>query len=167
MKKVLVLGAGGMAGHVVSLYLRETGFAIDTLSAKNPLDDETSLIDVMDTSALATFLDGKHYDAVINCIGILIKQSEKRKDLSSYLNGYFPHFLENYYANSNTKIIHLSTDCVFSGENAPYKEDSPYDGKPFYDRSKALGELINSKDLTLRMSIIGPDMQASGVGLFN
>ena len=56
---------------------------------------------------------------------------------------------------------------MFSGKNAPYREDSPYDGEPFYDRSKALGEIKNDKDLTFRMSIIGPDMQPTGIGLFN
>lgn len=167
MTKVLVLGAGGMAGHVISLYLREQGYDVDTLSAKNPLDDQTKLVDAMDKTALETALKADNYDVVINAIGILVKQSEDRKDLSSYLNGYLPHQLEYLFAGTSTKIIHLSTDCVFSGYNAPYREDSPFDGEPFYDRSKALGEIKNDKDLTFRMSIIGPDMQSTGIGLFN
>lgn len=165
--KLLVLGAGGMAGHVVALYLREQGHEVDTLSAKNKLDDTTQLVDATDPNALRTALGDKPYDAVINCIGILVKLSEERKDLAAYLNACLPHFLEHYYAGKSTKVIHLSTDCVFSGEHPPYKEDSPYDGASFYDRSKALGEISNDKDLTFRMSIIGPDMQPSGIGLFN
>ena len=165
--KVLVLGAGGMAGHVVSLYLRENGFTVDTLSAKNALDKDTFLVDVTDTQKLKDMLAAKQYNVVINCIGLLVKQSEARKDLAAYLNAYLPHFLENYYADTETKVIHLSTDCVFSGKNPPYREDSKYDGESFYDRSKALGEVINDKDLTFRMSIIGPDMNQAGVGLFN
>lgn len=165
--KVLVLGVGGMAGHVVALYLRENGFDVDTLSAHNALDKDTKLIDVTDQIRLGAALGADQYDAVINCIGILVKQSEARKDLAAYLNAYLPHFLENHYKGSSTKVIHLSTDCVFSGKNPPYKEDSTYDGELFYDRSKALGEVINNKDLTFRMSIIGPDMQESGIGLFN
>jgi dTDP-4-dehydrorhamnose reductase len=165
--KILVLGAGGMAGHVVSLYLREAGHEVDTLSARNALDSNTMLVDVMDTSKLKTVLQSKEYDVVINCIGILVRQSEDRKDLSTYLNSFLPHFLEQSFKDSKTKLIHLSTDCVFSGKNAPYTEDAPYDGELFYDRTKALGEVINDKDLTFRMSIIGPDMQESGIGLFN
>lgn len=165
--KTLVLGAGGMAGHVVSLYLRENSFTVDTLSARNALDKDTILLDVMDTQKLAVFLDANKYDVVINCIGVLVKTSEECQDVASYINGYLPHFLERRYADSKTKIIHLSTDCVFSGHNPPYKEDSPYDGELFYDRSKALGEIKNNKDLTFRMSIIGPDMQEAGIGLFN
>src|SRR5699024_1115052 len=66
-----------------------------------------------------------------------------------------------------TKIIHMSTDCVFSGKIGNYKEDSLRDGETFYDRSKALGELDNQKDLTFRNSIIGPDINENGIGLFN
>jgi dTDP-4-dehydrorhamnose reductase len=167
MPKVLVLGAGGMAGHVVSLYLREQGFEVDTLAAKNKLDETTMLVDATNKKELEAILSSVQYDAVINCIGILVKQSEERKDLAAYLNSYLPHQLEYFYRNAKTKVIHLSTDCVFSGKNAPYRENSPYDGESFYDRSKALGELKNDKDLTLRMSIIGPDMQPTGIGLFN
>ena len=164
---ILVLGASGMAGHVISLVLRENGFDVDTLSSKNLLDKDTVLIDVMNLKELQNFLERKKYEVVINCIGVLVKQSDERKDLASYLNAFLPHFLENFYKNSGTKVIHLSTDCVFSGENPPYQEDSAYDGKLFYDRSKALGEIINNKDLTFRMSIIGPDLHFDGIGLFN
>ncbi len=164
---LLVLGAGGMAGHVVSLFLREAGHTVDTLSARNKLDDETILVDVMDRGELDKALGAKPYDAVINCIGVLVKASEDRKDLSTYLNSFLPLYLENYFKDSKTRVIHLSTDCVFSGKNAPYSESSPYDGDLFYDRTKALGEVINQKDLTFRMSIIGPEMQTNGIGLFH
>lgn len=156
-----------MAGHVVSLYLQEQGFNVKTLSARNKLDNNTTLLDVTNTEQLKEYLDNNTFDVVVNCIGLLIKQSEERKDLAVCLNAYLPHYLENYYKDTKTKVIHLSTDCVFSGKNPPYKEDSWFDGELFYDRSKALGEIINDKDLTFRMSIIGPDMQESGVGLFN
>lgn len=165
--KLLVLGAGGMAGHVVATYLHEAGYDVDTISARNKLDDSTILLDVTNKSQLETYLKSNHYDAVINCIGILVQQSDKRPDLATYLNSYLPHYLEFFYHDKKTKIIHLSTDCVFSGLNPPYQEKSEYDGHLFYDRSKALGEIKNDKDLTFRMSIIGPDMQKEGVGLFN
>jgi dTDP-4-dehydrorhamnose reductase len=61
----------------------------------------------------------------------------------------------------------MSTDCVFSGKTGGYSETSFRDGETFYDRSKALGELENNKDLTFRNSIIGPDMSERGIGLFN
>lgn len=167
MSNILVIGASGMAGHVITLYLREVGFLVDTLSGHNKIDKDTIILDVTDKNKFEEFLNINSYDVIINAIGLLVKQSEDRKDLASYINAYLPHFLENKYKNSTTKIIHLSTDCVFSGQNAPYTENSAYDGELFYDRSKALGEIINEKDLTFRMSIIGPDMQEKGIGLFN
>jgi dTDP-4-dehydrorhamnose reductase len=165
--KILVLGAGGMAGHVISLYLRENGHEVDTLSAKNPLDKETLLVDVMKLDRLESVLTAKDYDVVVNCIGLLVKASDEHRDKAAFLNAFLPNFLEARYKDSATRVIHLSTDCVFSGKNPPYQESSPYDGEIFYDRSKALGEIINDKDLTFRMSIIGPDMQKNGSGLFN
>ena len=68
---------------------------------------------------------------------------------------------------SGTKVIHISTDCVFSGRNGAYDEAAFRDGDSFYARTKAVGELINEKDLTIRTSIIGPDMNRTGIGLFN
>mgnify|MGYP001323144431 CR=1 FL=1 len=165
--KVLVLGAGGMAGHVIATYLSEQGHIVNTVSASNKLNGATTLLDATNTARLREYLENNTFDIVINCIGILIQQSESRKDLAAYLNSYLPHFLERFYRDEPTRVIHLSTDCVFSGKHAPYREDSPYDGEIYYDRSKALGEIINDKDLTFRMSIIGPDMQQKGIGLFN
>jgi len=165
--RVLVLGAGGMAGHVVALYLRENGFAVDTLSAKNRFDGATHLINVTEREKLEAFLRANSYDVVINCIGLLVRQSEEQRGLAVYLNSFLPHHLEAHYKDSKTKVIQLSTDCVFSGQHPPYRENSPYDGELFYDRTKALGEVVNAKDLTFRMSIVGPEIREDGVGLFN
>jgi dTDP-4-dehydrorhamnose reductase len=165
--KLLVLGAGGMAGHVVATYLKENGYSADTLSKKNKVDDGTALVDVTDIATLKAFLKDKSYDVVINCIGLLVKPSEEHKDLAIYLNSYLPHFLEEHYINGPTKIIHLSTNAVFSSKNSPLKENSSYDAGHFYGRTKALGEIINNKDLTFRMSIIGPELDKDGSGLFN
>lgn len=164
---VLVLGASGMAGHVITTTLREEGHTVTALAGHNKFTDDTIILDLLDKQALDAFLNQNNFDVVINAVGLLIKQSEARKDLASYLNGFLPHYLEQRFAESKTKLIHLSTDCVFSGAHGPYQENSPYDGESFYDRSKALGEVINSKDLTFRMSIIGPDISPNGEGLFN
>ncbi|MEI6266707.1 MAG: sugar nucleotide-binding protein [bacterium] len=167
MKKILVLGSNGMAGHVVTQTFIEAGYDVDNLTNTQQFNDKTVIMDLTDGAAFDEYLDKNSYDVIVNCVGILVELSDKRKDLSSYLNSYLPHYLEYKYKDTKTKIIHMSTDCVFSGDTGPYREDSPYDGQLFYDRSKALGEIINDKDLTFRMSIIGPDMQVAGVGLFN
>lgn len=168
MRKVLVLGAGGMAGHVVTRYLKETRkFDVTSATGRNAIENDTLLLDLTDKPALDTFLTNNHFDVVVNCVGALVQASEGRKDLAAYLNSYLPHYLEQVFSEKSTRVIHLSTDCVFSGTAGPYDEHRFPDGELFYDRSKALGELVNDKDLTFRMSIIGPDAQSTGIGLFN
>ena len=167
MKRVLVIGSSGMAGHVIATHLIERGFDVTTLAGRNKYNEDTILLDLTDKVALEAYLDTKEFDVIVNCAGMLVQASTEHKDLAAYINGYLPHQLEARYKNTSTKVIHLSTDCVFSGKNAPYTESSWPDGELFYDRSKALGEIQNDKDLTFRMSIIGPDSQESGIGLFN
>ena len=107
------------------------------------------------------------YDAVINCVGILNENAERNKSKAVKINSYLPHILSDITRETKTKIIQMSTDCVFSGGKGGYLESDIKDGDTFYDRSKALGEIINDKDLTFRNSIIGPDLNVNGIGLFN
>lgn len=165
--KILVLGASGMAGHMIATYLIEKKHQVYTLSGHTPYDTNTVILDVQNIAQLTEFLNSQNFDIVINCIGLLIKECEEKKSKAVSLNAFLPHFLEEYYHDKATKIIHLSTDCVFSGKNPPYFESSITDGELFYDKVKSVGELLNEKDLTFRMSIIGPDTNPNGIGLFN
>jgi dTDP-4-dehydrorhamnose reductase len=165
--KFLVLGCNGMAGHTISLYLKERGHDVFGFDLR-----KSSLIDSADGDArniafLTDLISKGKYDSVINCIGILNQQAEDNKALASFLNGYFPHFLADVTKNTDTQVIHMSTDCVFSGIKGQYTEDDFADGRTFYDRSKALGELNDDKNITLRNSIIGPDINPKGIGLMN
>ena len=164
--KFLVLGATGMAGHTISLYLHERGHDVTTFSRNSFPYCENINGDIMDYTLLKTILL-QNFDIVINCIGILNKVCDHNKSKAIYLNSYLPHVIVELLNNIPTKFIHLSTDCVFSGKSAPYFENSPYDGETFYERTKALGEVNTSKHLTFRNSIIGPDMKKEGIGLFN
>lgn len=165
--KILVLGANGMAGHVIAIYMREMGYNV-TAFTRRPFKYCKNIIgDAFDSDKIESEIILGGYDAVVNCIGVLNEYAEKNKMEAVYLNAYFPHFLSKITEKLNTKLIHISTDCVFSGNTGPYYENSFKDGKSFYDRSKALGEIIDSKNLTFRNSIIGPDMNVQGIGLFN
>jgi dTDP-4-dehydrorhamnose reductase len=93
--------------------------------------------------------------------------AEKDHETAAYLNAYFPHLLEKIMQDSNAMVVHISTDCVFSGMRGGYTEQDFPDGRTFYDRSKALGEIVNDKDITLRCSIVGPDLNSQGIGLMN
>lgn len=165
--KILVLGAGGMAGHTISICLNEAGHDVWGFSRRKIEFCSSITGDVRDFPVLEeTILKGK-YQAVINCVGLLNQDAENDKANAVLVNSYLPHFLSKITKDIETKVIHMSTDCVFSGKTGGYIENSLKDGETFYDRSKALGEIDNCKDLTFRNSIVGPDINAGGIGLFN
>jgi dTDP-4-dehydrorhamnose reductase len=165
--KVLVLGGTGMAGHIISIYFKETGHEVTVFSRSKIDYCENINGDITDFNNLKKIITECQYDAIINAIGILNQDAEDNKSTAVLLNSFLPHFLSDTTEDMKTKIIHMSTDCVFSGKIGRYSETSFRDGETFYDRSKALGELENEKDLTFRNSIIGPDMSEKGIGLFN
>lgn len=165
--KVLILGGSGMAGHTISIYFKEAGHDVTAFSRSKVDYCKNINGDITNFENLKKIIIEGQYDAVVNAIGILNQDAEEDKATAVLLNSYFPHFLSDITKNMRTRIIHMSTDCVFSGNTGGYIETSFKDGKSFYDRSKALGELENDKDLTFRNSIIGPDMSEKGIGLFN
>lgn len=167
MKKILVLGGSGMAGHTISLYFIEKGYDV-TVFTQNKVSFANSITgDITAFDKTKEVVLNGNYDVVINAIGLLNEYANNNKAKAVILNSYLPHFLADITKNSKTKVIQMSTDCVFSGKTGGYKENSLRDGITFYDRSKALGELENNKDLTFRNSIIGPDINEGGIGLFN
>lgn len=167
MMRFLVLGASGMAGHVICIYLKEQGHKVIGFSRRKVDFVESVSGDATDFSLLKGIIEIGHFDAVINAIGILNQFAEQNKETAVLLNGYLPHYLAKITSDMDTQIIHMSTDCVFSGHSGPYTEDALRDGGTFYDRSKAVGELDDEKNLTLRNSIVGPDINAEGIGLLN
>ena len=168
MKKVVVIGCKGMAGHLVKAYLESTGI-YDVWGIAREIDSGQKLInlDVSNTKELESILDNGSFDVVINCIGLLNKTAEDNPELAVWFNSYFPQLLASYGKKHNFKLVHISTDCVFSGKEGGYKEDSFKNGIGFYAQSKALGEVVNTKDLTIRTSIIGPELKQNGIGLFH
>ena len=165
--KFLILGSTGMAGHVIFHYLREKGYDVTALSKRKIFPHTDIILDVQCQNELAKIINDGNYNFIVNCVGILNKSVEKYKTLAIKLNSELPHFLAEITSDTKTKIIHLSTDCVFSGKSGNYTEEDQPDGKTFYDRTKALGELIDDKNITFRNSIIGPDLESDGIGLLN
>ena len=166
--KILVLGCNGMAGHLISLFFKEQGYEVVGFARQQSQNlDSTIIGDASDIALIKNVVEEDNYDAVINCIGLLNQFAENNKAMAVLLNGYLPHYLVEITKTMKTKVIHMSTDCVFAGNDGPYYEDSLPNGATFYDRSKAIGEINNDKDLTFRNSIVGPDIKESGIGLFN
>ena len=168
MKKVLLFGATGMAGHVVYYYLQSTGkYDISNVVYRTPLTEDSIIVDVTNRDAVADVVHRVHPEIIINCVGILIKGSREHPDNAILINAYFPHLLKRLSDEVGAKLIHISTDCVFSGKKGNYTEDDFRDADDVYGRSKALGEIINDKDLTICTSIIGPELKENGEGLFH
>lgn len=165
--KYLVLGAGGMAGHMITNYLIEQGEEVEGLERKELRYCKTYVMDATRFTDVKNLIVYNNYDVIINCIGLLNQNAEENIDKAILLNSYLPHFLAEVTKNMKTKIIHMSTDCVFSGKRGNYTEKDNPDGETYYDKTKALGELNDKKNLTFRNSIIGPDINVNGIGLFN
>lgn len=165
--KFLILGCNGMAGHTISLYLKEQGHDVYGFDRRPSAIIDSVSGDATDSNLIKDLVGVNKYDSIINCIGLLNQFAENNKAGAAYLNSYFPHQLAQLTEGTDTQIIHMSTDCVFSGKRGQYTEDDLRDGETFYDRSKALGELDDDKNITLRNSIVGPDINPKGIGLLN
>jgi len=168
-KSIIVLGANGMAGHVITTGLREDkdNYKVISVARSSSEIKPSVILDVTDFIGLKSLINTSKPDIIINCIGLLNKTAENNPDQAILINAYLPHFLESTTKDTKIKVIHISTDCVFSGEQGSYIETSFKNGYGYYAQSKALGELNNSKDLTFRTSIIGPELNENGIGLFH
>ena len=166
-KKVLVLGGAGMAGFVAATYFKENGYDV-TVFDKTAVEGFSCIVgSATDTHLLKSVLLEQPYTAVLNCIGILNRACDENRSDAAFINGYLPHFLADTFKNTKTKVIHISSDCVFSGKDAPYDESAQPDAADNYGKTKAVGEIYNDKDVTFRTSIIGPDRTPQKGGLFN
>ena len=165
--RFLILGVNGMAGHTIGLHLKSEGHDVTGLARSDRGLVPTVIGDVQDTEALRREIARGRYDAVINCVGILNAEADRDKARACFINSLLPHLLARYADEVGAQVVHLSTDCVFSGKRGGYTEDDFRDGPTFYDRTKALGELEDGRHLTLRTSIVGPDMNDRGIGLLN
>ena len=165
---VLIFGAGGMAGHVIARRMQEKGFSVTGFARRSLPYCNIVTGDVRDEGTIKTILKKQNFDAVVNAVGILPGAINKNPGDGIWINSFFPHLLVKLTENTETRIVHLSTDCVFSGhENGLYKEADFCSADDYYGRSKALGELNDDRNLTFRTSIVGPDINENGVGLFN
>ena len=121
--KILVLGSNGMAGHLISLYFQEQNYEVTGFARQqSPFLAHSIIGDASDMDLLKKYISEGEYDAVINCIGLLNQFAEENKAMAVLLNGYLPHYLAEITKNMKTRIIHMSTDCVFAGNDGPYFE---------------------------------------------
>ncbi|MDT8339220.1 MAG: SDR family oxidoreductase [Sulfurimonas sp.] len=168
-KKVLVLGSTGLIGHQVYNYLKSNSdYELSNISYRKKLQDDTILLDVRDEKKLVDTIKDIKPQYIINCVGILINGANTNPENAIFINAYLPHRLVRLADEIGAKFIHISTDCVFSGnKKEPYIETDEKDGKDTYAKTKGLGEIINDKHLTLRTSVVGPELKSDGEELFH
>lgn len=165
--RILVLGGKGMAGHVIIKYLkRKRNYDQILYTSRDSKDPEGFYLDVLEQSQLESLIDKIEPDLVINAIGILNEDAESHEQLAFQINSLLPHQLMKLMNRRGGKVIHISTDCVFSGKKGRYTEADSPDGESVYARTKALGEITQPPHLTIRTSIIGPELKENGIGLF-
>ncbi len=168
---ILVIGASGMLGHTLFSRLSERNnldvfstardqSALSRWFAPELLKKIRSNVDADDFESVQRALDEIKPDVVINCIGI-IKQLPIAKDpiISITINALFPHRLAQACQAVGARMIHISTDCVFSGDKGYYTELDIPDANDLYGRTKLLGEVEYSHCVTLRTSIIGHELK--------
>jgi dTDP-4-dehydrorhamnose reductase len=170
--RVLVLGISGMLGHMVFQELHGSGHhdVWGTLRSGSLLSHfETNRhrrirynIDALDIDALTKVLAEVRPDVVVNCVG-LIKQIAGAEDALTALpiNAMLPHRLVALCKVAAARLIHISTDCVFSGSRGNYREDDVSDAYDLYGKSKHIGEICDvAHAITLRTSIIGHELSS-------
>jgi len=165
MSKIVILGADGMVGHVARMYLSGIGHAVSSVARSH--SPQWDSVDVEDEAALFGYIKKEQPDVVLNCVGVLIKESEEDPERAIRLNALLPRVLSRRGSELGYRLIHASSDCVFSGANGPYREGDRRDADEVYGRTKALGEVVNGHDLTIRTSKVGPELKLGGSGLFN
>jgi len=164
--KVLILGSTGMLGHIVSYHLtKSSNYTVFNLSRRSIGQKNSIVCDINDLTNFEKHINKLNPDIVINCIGLLINETTKNIEYAEYINSYLPKFLIEI-SNKKFKVIHISTDCVFKGDKGSYNEYSIKDASDGYGITKSNGEFDLPGHLTIRTSIIGPDLKKNGSGLF-
>ncbi|MBY3167860.1 dTDP-4-dehydrorhamnose reductase family protein [Rhizobium laguerreae] len=167
--KIVVLGVSGMLGNAMFRKLSETQcLAVygtsRTTSAKSYFRGEltdriVSGIDVENQDSLARVLAEIRPDVVINCVGLVKQLSDANDPLAALpINAILPHRLVRFCKLVGARLVHISTDCVFSGSHGNYRESDFPDANDLYGRSKFLGEVDYPNAITLRTSIIGHEL---------
>lgn len=169
--RILVLGATGMLGHKLwqvcseSFETRGTARGAPSSYAHVAFLDPRRLIGgvtAADIESVGRAIAGARPDVVVNCIGVVKQAAAARDPIESIsANALFPHLVAGVCARHGARLIHISTDCVFSGRKGNYSEEDPSDAEDLYGRTKLLGEVSGEGCLTLRTSMIGRELESS------
>jgi len=174
-RRTLILGATGMAGHVMLECLRKSDIGGEILGTSRYKEKDLLVFDALwSPEKIDSFFNELgSVSTIVNCIGYLVEASAHFPEVAFRVNAALPKYLERKFKNTETQVIHISTDCVFDGASrGAYRVTDLPTETSTYGLSKHLGELDNDKDWTIRTSIIGPEVvrplsSASNSGLLH
>jgi dTDP-4-dehydrorhamnose reductase len=166
---ILVMGASGMLGHaVLRLFAEDSGFVVWGAARSGaalgllPGSLRERIVTGVDADNFDSIVDlfaRTRPDVVVNCIGLVKQLSSADEPLRAIpINALLPHRLAKLCAACGARLVHISTDCVFSGSKGRYRESDPPDAQDLYGRSKHMGEVGGAGAITLRTSIIGHEL---------
>jgi dTDP-4-dehydrorhamnose reductase len=171
MKKILIFGATGMLGHKLYQVLKTDNDVIGTIRtgyktiSRYSFMEPTILVPRFDATApnaVKQVIESIRPDVAVNCIGVINKLVDKVGiPATTYLNAELPHEIYRICQPKGIKLIHISTDCVFSGKKGSYSEDDPSDAEDIYGKTKYQGEVKDPGALTIRTSIIGRELHSA------
>ncbi len=166
--RILILGGDGMLGHQLLRQWQGQHEVRVTLRRDARSYSEWNLfsadnayfgVDALRTGELVRVFADFHPEAVVNAVGIVKQRPSAKESIPSIeINALFPHKLAELCMAADARLIHMSTDCVFSGRKGNYLENDPADPEDLYGMSKYLGEVHEKNCLTLRTSIIGTEL---------
>lgn len=166
--KILVLGVDGMLGHQIASSLSREHLISGTARASDTKYKDIRAylpqkvyfnIDIRDIESVISVFHDFQPDAVINAVGIIKQRNEADNIIDNIeINALLPHKLARYCIDNRIKMVHFSTDCIFSGDTGNYLDDSTPDAKDIYGKTKYLGEVSGSGIVSLRTSIIGLEL---------
>lgn len=172
MSRIVVFGANGMLGHTVLRFMAAEpaheviGVVRSELAARSLIGISTARIvaggNIENPDVLVALFESLRPDVVVNGIG-LVKQFAQSEDplVALPINAIFPHRLAKLCSLTGARLVHISTDCVFSGDKGGYREEDAPDARDLYGRSKLLGEVDYPHAVTLRTSIIGHELNSA------
>jgi len=159
--KVLILGSSGLLGNTLSIYLKEKKINLFFISKKKSDNRNFYLKNFKNFNKLEQIIKTINPEYIVNCIGVTHhhKTYIKKKE-TKFINSFFPLFLSKLCLKQKIYLVHISTDCVFSGNSGNYSEKSRKNPNGYYGLTKSKGEVKNLYVATIRTSFIGPESKS-------
>lgn len=171
-KKIAVLGGSGMLGHKMFQVLRECFTDVVCTTSRPVQENALRNIELLQGTDVIPGVDAASFphleklflklrpEFIVNCVGVIKQRAQAASPIPSItINSLLPHKLAEMAGRWDGRVIHFSTDCVFSGKRGAYTEQDPSDAEDLYGKSKYLGEVSTGNALTLRTSIIGRELK--------